>query len=97
MRCLICNANFSDDVLKSYYQYYHFISENNYFFMELFSPGNISRKCDECKLEFKNCRLKNNHNFVFYYNQTGGSRNQQLSINVLRCGLKIYYSINFYQ
>ena len=97
MRCLICNATFSDDVLKSHYLDHHSINENNYFFRELFSPDNVSKRCDECKLEFKSCRLKKNHNFLLHYNQVGGSRNQQLPINVLRCCAIFYYSINFYQ
>ena len=58
MKCLICNATFSDDVLRLRYQVYHSINENIYLFRELFSPDNLSKRCDECKLEFKNCRLK---------------------------------------
>ena len=98
MRCLICNATtFSDDVYKSHYQDYHSINENDYFFRELFSPDGVLQRCDECKLEFKSCRLKKNHNFLFHYNQTGGSTNQQLPINVLRRGSIFYYYINFCQ
>ena len=97
MRCLICDKYFSDDVLKLRYQYYHFIKETNYFFRELFSLDNSSKRCDECKIEFKNCRLKKNHNFLVHYQQTGGSINQQLPVNTLRRGPVIYYSINFQQ
>ena len=70
----ICDAtNFSDDVLKSHYQDYHSINENDYFFRELFSSDSVLQRCDECKLEFKRCRLKKNYNFllrrgsIFYY------------------------------
>ena len=49
-------------------------------------------------MEFKNCRLKKNHMFLFYYSQAGGSRlNQQLPINVLRRGSIKYFSINYNQ
>ena len=98
MKCLICDATFSDnEVLKSHNVWHHSINENNYFFRELFSPNNISRRCDECKLEFKNFRLKKNHNLLLHYNQVGRRRNQQLPINVLRRGPIFYYSINFDQ
>ena len=86
MKCLICNATFSDDVVRLHYQVYHSINKNIYLFRELFSPDNLSKRCDECKLEFKNCRLKKkNHNFLLHYNQLRGSRNQQLPFNGLRC------------
>ena len=98
MKCLICNATFSDDVVRLHYQVYHSINKNIYLFRELFSPDNLSKRCDECKLEFKNCRLKKkNHNFLLHYNQLRGSRNQQLPFNGLRCGAIFYYYINFYQ
>ena len=77
--------------------WHHSINENNYFFRELFSPDSVSKQRDECKLEFKNCRLKKNHNFLLYYNQVGGRRTQQLPISVLRRGPIFYYSINFDQ
>ena len=87
MKCLICDATFSDNgVLKSHYVWHHSMNENNYFFRELFSPDNLSKRCDECKLEFENCGLKKNHNFLLHYNQVGGRSNQQLPINVLRRG-----------
>ena len=96
MRCLICDKYFNDDVLKFHYQYYHFIKESNYFFRELFSPDNSSKRC-ECKIEFKNCRLKKNYNFLVHHQQTEGSMNQQLQVNILRRGPLIYCSINFQQ
>ena len=68
-------------MLKSEYQYYHSINQNNYYSRELFSPD-MSKTCDECELEFINYMLKKNHDFLFHYNQTGGSRKQQLPINV---------------
>ena len=64
---------------------------------KLFPPDSSSKKCDECKIEFKNCRLKKNHDFLVHHQQTGGSMNQQLQVNILRKGPVIYYSINFQQ
>ena len=89
MRCLICTNNFNHTVLKLHYQYYHSINKHSYFFQELFLPDNAFKRCNECKIEFKN--------FLFHYEQTGGSRNQQLPLNILRMGPIIYYSINFQQ
>ena len=37
--------------LRLHYISYHLIDENNYHFKELFVPGNISKKCDRCKLK----------------------------------------------
>ena len=96
MKCLICNVNFNE-VLRNHYIYYHSVDENNYFFRELFSPDNTHKQRDDCRFEFEICRQKKNHNFIFHYNQTGDSRNQQLPINILRRGKLFYYSINFEQ
>ena len=88
----------SDETLKMYYIWHHSINENKYFFMELFSRDNNSKICDGFKMEYKNCRLKKNHNSLLHYNQVGGSRmNQQLSVNILRRGSIMYYTINFQQ
>ena len=97
MRCLICDKYFNDDVLKHHYQHFYFIKESNYFFRELFSPDNGSKRCDDSQIEFKCCRLKKNHNFLVHYQQTGGSMNQQLPVNTSRRVPVIYYSINFQQ
>ena len=48
-------------------------------------------------MQFKNCRQKRNHNFLYRYRQTGGEINQQLPVNILRRGLLTYYSINYQQ
>ena len=98
MKCLLYDFTFKDaDVLKSHYEFYHFTNKKNYFYRELFSLDNISKRCDECKTEFKSCRLRKNHNYLFHYNQVGGSRNQQLPTNVLKHGPRTYYSMNFNQ
>ena len=94
----MCNLNgMSDETLKMPYIWHHSINENNYFFRELFSPDNNSKRCDEFKKEF-NCRLKKNHNFLLHYNQAGGCRmNYQLPVNVLRLGPIVYYKLSFLQ
>ena len=48
----------SDETLKTHYIWQHSVNENNYFFKELFSPDNNSKRCDTCEMEFKNCRQK---------------------------------------
>ena len=49
-------------------------------------------------IEFKNSRVRKNHMFLKYCNQSGGSRmNQQLPVNVVEHGQITYYSINFDQ
>ena len=98
MRRLICNENLDVEALKIHYQYYHSINEGNYFFREPFLPDNNSEKCDECQIQFKNCRQKKNHNFLFHrHRQTRDAINQQPPVNILKRGLITYYSINFYQ
>ena len=88
----------SDETLKTYYIWHHSIKENICFFREFFSPDNNSKRCGDCKMEFKSCSLKKNHNFLLHYNQVRGSKiNRQLPINVLRHGPIVYYTINFIQ
>ena len=74
------------------------MNKNNYLFRELFSLNNYSKRCDERKMEFKNCSLKKKKDFLAHYNQFGGSRmNRQLPVNVFRRGLVMHYTINFIQ
>ena len=97
MRCLIYSENFNVEVLKLHYECYHSVDPNNYFFRELFTPDNNSKRCDECKIQFKNWRQKKNHNFLFHRNQqTGGSVNRG-PVNILRWRPITYFSINFQQ
>ena len=71
-------------------------SKTTTFLENFFRQIIIKKKCDECQIQFKNCRQKKNHNFLFHKNQeTGGSINQQGHVNVLRRGPIIYYSINY--
>ena len=50
MRCLIRGSNFNAEVLKTHYQYHHSVDKNNYFFKELFSPDNDSKRCGGCNI-----------------------------------------------
>ena len=80
----------SEETLKMHYIWHHSINENNFFFRELFSSDTNSKRRDDCKMDFKSCRLKKN---LLHYNQVVGSRmNWQLPINVLRRGSTIYYN-----
>ena len=46
--------------------------------------------------EFKNCRVKKTHMFLFPYNQSGGSRmNQRLPVSVVTRGTVTYFSMNY--
>ena len=38
---------------------FHFIDENNYYFKELFTPSTVSKRCDQCKMGFRNYMVKN--------------------------------------
>ena len=99
MKCLLCNLNFTtDETLRTHYIWHHSINANNEFFEDLFLPVNNLKRCEKCMMEFKNCRSKKTHMFLFHYNQSGGSTtNQQLTINVLKRGPITYFSINFNQ
>ena len=61
-RCLICSSNFNVEVLKTHYQYHHSV-DKNYFFKELFSPDNASKRCDECNIQFQNSWQKKKSTF----------------------------------
>ena len=50
--------------LKARYIWQHSINENNYFFKELFSPDNNSKRCDTCEMKFKNSRLEKKTKFL---------------------------------
>ena len=88
----------TDETLRTDYIWQHSVNENEYFFKDLFLPDNNLKSCDRCMMEFKNCRVKKTHMFLFHYNQAGGSKlNQQLLINVLRRGPVKYFSTNYTQ
>ena len=102
MKFLICYYPRADaESLKNHYISYHQINSNKYFFKELLQLDNFnihSKRCDECQMQFRNHRLKKNHNFIFHREQqVGGSANQQLPLNILRRGVITYFSMNYYQ
>ena len=68
MRCLICDENFNVKALKNHYLYHHSVNENNYFYKEIYLPGDNRQSCDECHIRFKNCRQRENYNFLFHRN-----------------------------
>ena len=51
-------------------------------------PDNVSKRCHECKLEFK---------LFFITTKLEAAGTSNIPINVLRRGSIFYYSINFYQ
>ena len=82
MRCLLCKLNLvTDETLKRQYIWQYSINENEYFIKDLFLPDNNLKSFDKCMIEFKNCRLKKNHMFLFHYSQAGGSRLNQQATN----------------
>ena len=104
MKCLLCSLHFiRESALKKHYVDYHFISDQDIFFKELFLPDTIEKMCRICRETFKSSRSKKNHMFLFHYGkhqQLGGNRdprNSTLPINVLKRGPTTYYSINFNQ
>ena len=86
----------TDETLIPHCIIQHSVNENGSFFKDLFLPDNILKSCDICMMEFKNCRVKKNHMFLFHHNQSGGSRmNQQLPASIVKRGPVIYFSINY--
>ena len=63
----------TDETLRTHCIWQHSVNENEYFFKDLFLPDNNLKNCDRCMMEFKNCRVKKNHMFLFHYNQAGGA------------------------
>ena len=64
----------SDETLKTHYIWQHSVNENNYFFKELFSPDNNSKRCDTCEMKFKNCRLEKNKIFCYIIIKLGAAK-----------------------
>lgn len=66
--------------------------------MELFTGSNVSKRCDTCKMEFKNCMVKKNHYFLYHYHRDGGSGpSGQVPLNFLHRGRIRQYTINIDQ
>ena len=86
--------------LRAHYISHHLINENNYHFKELFLLDTISRGCDKCRMEFKNCKVKKNHNFMIHHHQVGGSitiGTNEPPMHLLEQGRIKQYTINFDQ
>ena len=64
----------SVQILRGRYISEHLVDDNNDTFRDLFSPDTNSRRCHICELEFGKYKMKKNHKFLLYYNQSGGSR-----------------------
>lgn len=108
MYCLLCDFNSKNDEaietwealqkLRLHNIFCHLINENNYHFKELFTPSNVSKRCDSCKIEFEDCMVKKNHNFIYHYYQVGESgTNSQLPMIVLQWGTIKQYTKNLDQ
>ena len=82
--------------LKHHYISFHLIDENNYYFKELFTPSTVSKRCDQCKMGFRNYMVKKNHNFIHHYGHVGGARTQ-LPMNVPHQRKIKQYTIHFDQ
>ena len=74
MKRLIGNLDFTtDESLRLHYIGQHSINKNNEFFEDFFLPDNSLRRCENCMMEFKNCRLRKNYMFLPHYNQSGAN------------------------
>ena len=101
MECILCHLLFAAvSELKMHYVDFHDVDQSNCYFLDLFQPDTIDRKCKKCGLMLNSNRMKKNHMFLYHYNQAGGARNRlnnDLPLNVLRREQIMYYSINFDQ
>ena len=102
MDCLLCDFKFSRiDWVKRHYVDFDGVNENNPYFLDLFQPDTLEKKCLKCRVKFDTCRMKKNHMFLYHYNQQqmGGARQtaNDVSLNILKRGQITYYSVNFDQ
>ena len=101
MECLLCHLRSLDvSEMKKHYVDFHAVDENNRYFLELFQPDTLNRKCAKCSVVFPTCIKKKNHMFLYDYNQRGGTRqtaNDDLPLNIFKGGQITYYSVNFDQ
>ena len=101
MECILCHLSFSVvSELKKHYVDFHGVEQSNSYFLDLFTPDTLDRKCKKCCLMLNSNRMKKNHMFLYHYNnQGGGARNRlnDLPLIVLRREQIFYYSVNFDQ
>ena len=74
MKSLLCDCNSMNDEkiktakealekLKDHYISFQLIDENNYYFKEPFTPSTVSKRCDQCKMVFRNYMMKKKSRF----------------------------------
>ena len=100
MECLLCDFKFSTiDGAKIHHVVLHGVDENNPYFLDLFEPNTLEKKCLKCRVKFDTCRMKRNHMFLFHYNKIGGARQiaNDLPLKISKRGQITYYSVNFDQ
>ena len=100
MKCLLCGLNCSTEKVIKKHVNFHKIKEDDIFFKDLFLPDTLEKKWNFCNIFFKTCRQKKIHMFfsiMVQKKQFGGSKRSTLLINILKCGLITYFSINFTQ
>ena len=98
MHCFICKNKFmSVKFLRGHGISEHLVDGSNDWFRDLFSPNTNSKICHIHELELDNCRMKKNHTFLLHFNQSGGSRMNQLPINILHRPPIKYFIITFEQ
>ena len=97
-KCFLCQFEADIPILKSHYLDYHLINPNEENFLNLFKPNYLQdHKCEKCQLNFSNNESKKRHMFLRHCKQLGGSRNNNIPLNILKRGQITYYSINFNQ
>ena len=102
MECLVCDFKFSkDDNGKKHYIEYHGVNDQNAYFLDLFEPDTLERKRSHYRANFRACRMKKNHMFLYHYDRLrmggAGQRALGLPLNISKRGQITYYSVNFEQ
>ena len=72
MECILCHLSFSVvSELKKYYVGFHGVDESNSYFLDLFRPDNLDRKCKKCCMMLNSNKMKKNHMFLYHYSKAG--------------------------
>ena len=71
MECLLCHFRSENiSVLKDHYRNFHSVDTKDCYFLDLLKPDTLGdNMCFDCSVVFPTCRNKNNHMFLFHYNQ----------------------------
>ena len=97
---ILCHLRFSViSELKMHYIDFHGVGKSNPFFLELFQPDTLDKKCKRCSVVFASSRMKKIHMFLYHYGHTGSTRNlnDHVPLNILKRGKIVYYSVIFDQ